>query len=77
MSIFLNVALTIVIIFLIRSLYLVEKQASFIAGREREFLIYLAKTEQIRQTKIATLRAYNAEAFEEGLRSARRDLGEV
>lgn len=77
MSIILNGALIGVIIFLVRDLYLVEKRASFIAGRERGFSIYLAQTNQIRQTEVETLRAYNAEAFEEGLRSARRDLGEV
>lgn len=75
MSIFLNVALIIVIILLLRSNYLVERNASFIAGRERGFSIYLAQTKQIRQTEVEVLRAYHAEAFEEGLRSARRDLG--
>lgn len=75
MSIFLNVALAIVIIFLLRNSYLVERNASFIAGRERGFSIYLAQTKQIRQTEVEVLRAYNAKAFEEGLKSARRDLG--
>ena len=77
MSAFLNFVLIGAILFLVRRLYLVEKHASFIAGRERGFSIYLAQTKQIRQTEVEALRAYNAEAFEEGLRSARRDLGEV
>ena len=74
MSIFLNFALIGVIIWLLRSNYLVERHASFIAGRECGFLIYLAQTKQIRQTEVEALRAYNAKAFEEGLRSAKRDL---
>lgn len=74
MSIFLNVALTIAIILLLRSLYLVEKHASFIAGRERGFSVYLARTKQIRQTEVEIIRAYNVKAFEEGLKSARIDL---
>lgn len=77
MSIFLNFVLIGAIIFLLRHSYLVERKASFIAGREREFSIYLAQTKQIRQTEVEALRAYNAEAFEKGLRSARRDLGEI
>lgn len=75
MSIFLNAALAIVIILLLRKSYIVERNASFIAGRERGFSIYLAQTKQIQQVEIEILRAYNAEAFEEGLKSARRDLG--
>lgn len=77
MSIFLNFVLIGAIIFLLRHSYLVERNASFIAGRERGFSIYLAQTNQIRQTEVEVLRAYHAEAFEEGLQSARRDLGEV
>ena len=77
MSIFLNFVLTGVIIFLLRHSYLVERNASFIAGRERGFLIYLKQTKQIRQTEIEIIGTYHAKAFEEGLRSARRDLGEV
>lgn len=77
MSIFLNFVLIGVIIFLLRHSYLVERNASFIAGRERGLSSHLAQTKQIRQTEIKILRAYNAKAFEEGLRSARRDLGEI
>lgn len=77
MSIFLNFVLIGVIIFLLRHSYLVERNASFIAGRVQGLSNYLAQTKQIRQTEIKILRAYNAEAFEAGLKSARRDLGEI
>lgn len=77
MSTFLIFVLIGAIILLLRNSYLVERNASFIAGREQGFSSYLAQTKQIRQTEIVNIRAYNAEAFEAGLRSARRDLGEV
>lgn len=77
MSLFLNLVLVAIVIWLLYVQHRTEKYASFIAGRERIFTIHLMRMKQIKDTEVGVLRTYNYKAYVEGNKSARRDLGEI